>query len=193
MFFSKKALFLTVFATFFFAYTAYGQTLIANRIKAAVKRLSKEAVVAAQYTDKARHCVYYIMNHRLYRLDVISNEEQEVDFPNGYLKITGTYSAPRQDILFVIVDRGSLSANYAIDGQTLYAINSHTLRKKEVGSGFSIKKSTVKGEPCITIKKAYKCIDPTRNKWKARNHHYDLSGNIIYAGDDYNVRVEKKR
>lgn len=193
MFAHAKTTLMGIVALLAFSYTASAQTPLANRIKATVKRLPKEAVVAAKYSDKSRHCVYYTLNHRLYKFDVVSNEKQEVDFPNGYLKIIGTYAAPSQGTLFVMVDRGSLSTNYATDGQTLYAINTHTLRQKEVGSGFSIKKTTIKGEPCVAIKKAYKCTDPVRNKWKARNHYYDMSGNIIFASNDYNVRVVRKR
>lgn len=175
---------------------AQAQTPVADRIRAAIKHLPKNIEVVAKYTDNQRHCLYYILDHRLYCLDVIKNKNEEVRFSESYLKILDCYLVKKGKLLFVSIDRGSLSKTYAVDGQKLYMINPLNRKIKEVGSGYSIKKSTIKGNECFSIKKAHKFLNPNKvikdQQWIAKEHFYSIDGAILYAGDEFKIRIAPK-
>lgn len=175
---------------------AQAQTPVADRIRAAIKHLPKNIEVVAKYTDNQRHCLYYILDHRLYCFDVIKNKNEEVAFPESYLKILDCYLVRKGKLLFVGVDRGSLSKTYAIDGQKLYMINPLNRKIKEVGSGYSIKKSIIRGDECFSIKKAHKFLNPNEvikdQQWIAKEHFFSIDGTILYAGDEFKIRIAPK-
>lgn len=191
-----KKIIITGLFTMLLAVPSDAQTPVADRIRAAVKHLPASIEVVAKYTDNARHCLYYILDHRLYCLDVIKNKNKEVDFPESYLKILNYYLIHKGKLLFVSIDRGSLSKTYAVDGQKLYMINPLTRRIKEVGSGYSIEKSTLKGNECFCIKKAHKCLNPNevieKQKWVAREHFFSTDGSVLYAGKEFKIRITPK-
>lgn len=170
-----------------------GQTPVSNRVEAVASRLSKDARIAARYPDRQRHCVYFVENNRLYRFDVFRDKCEEIRFTKGYLKIRDTHVAQQGRVLFVTVDRGTLCNNYATDGQALYLIDTFTQKMKEIAAGFDISRGNAKNQPCFTVKKAHQCIDPSRQRWNAKNHCYDMSGSILSLSDTYTVRIEKKR
>lgn len=176
--------------------SANAQTPVANRIKAAIKHLPKDAEVVAKYTDNERHSLYYVQNNRLFCFDVLKNRNAEVEIPGNYLKILDYFVVNNGKMLFIAVDRGTLSKSYAIDGQCLYALNPLKHSIKEVGSGYSIEKTTIKGEDCFAVKKASRCLnpsaDPSRQQWMAQDHYYDLTGDVIYAGDEFKIKIEKR-
>lgn len=175
---------------------ATAQTPVANRIRAVVKHLPKSSVVAAKYTDNERHSIYYIVNHRLFCYDVVTDKDAEVAFPENYLKIDNCYVVGKEGLLFVVIDRGSLSKNYAKDGKRLYMITPLTKDIKEVGSGFNVRTTTLKGEECFCIKKAYRLLNPSevtgQQQWLAREHFYGIDGSVIYAGKEFKIRIAKK-
>ena len=191
-----KRVIITGLFAMFLAAAANAQTPVADRVRAAIKRLPTSIKVVAKYTDNARHCLYYILDHRLYCLDVIRNKNEEVDFPESYLKILDCYLIHKSKLLFVSIDRGSLSKTYAVDGQKLYMINPLTRRIKEIGSGYSIEKGTLKGNECFCVSKAHKCLNPNavieKQQWIAREHFYGADGSVLYAGKEFKIRIAPK-
>lgn len=191
-----KRIIITGLFVVFLTAVANAQTPVADRVRAAIKHLPTSIEVVAKYTDNARHCLYYILDHRLYCLDVIRNKNKEVDFPESYLKILDYYLVHAGKLLFVSIDRGSLSKTYAVDGQKLYMIDPLTRRIKEVGSGYSIKRSTLKNNECFSVKKAHKCLNPNeimgRQQWIAREHFFGIDGSVLYAGKEFKIRIAPK-
>lgn|GEM_PF-525891 len=60
----------------------FAQTPIANRMKVLVKTLPKGSEIVARYTDMKRHALYYILNNRLYKYDVLNNSQDEINLEN---------------------------------------------------------------------------------------------------------------
>lgn len=168
--------------------TAAAQTPVANRVKAVMKRLPTSAQVLAKYTDNERHSLYYIMHGRLYNYDVMTNSNKEVMFPEGYKSVLNTYLENGNNLIFIVLDRGSRSGNYIVDGKKLYMLNTYTKKLKEIGSGYAVGKSQVKGLPCFEIKKGERCVNTVEHTWKARSHYYDLTGESLFAGEEFTVQ-----
>jgi len=60
----------------------FAQTPIANRMKVLVKTLPEGSEIVARYTDMKRHALYYILNNRLYKYDVLNNSQDEINLEN---------------------------------------------------------------------------------------------------------------
>lgn len=60
----------------------FAQTPIANRMKVLVKTLPGGSEIVARYTDMKRHALYYILNNRLYKYDVLNNSQDEINLEN---------------------------------------------------------------------------------------------------------------
>ena len=60
----------------------FAQTPIANRMKVLVKTLPDGSEIVARYTDMKRHALYYILNNRLYKYDVLNNSQDEINLEN---------------------------------------------------------------------------------------------------------------
>lgn len=60
----------------------FAQTPIANRMKVLVKTLPEGSEIVARYTDIKRHVLYYILNNRLYKYDVLNNSQDEINLEN---------------------------------------------------------------------------------------------------------------
>ncbi|WP_278485711.1 hypothetical protein [Hoylesella nanceiensis] len=60
----------------------FAQTPIANRMKVLVKTLPEGSEIIARYTDMKRHALYYILNNRLYKYDVLNNSQDEINLEN---------------------------------------------------------------------------------------------------------------
>lgn len=176
--------------------SALAQTPVANRVKAVIKHLPQKAEIVAKYTDNDRHCLYYLLDHRLYCYDVIKDKNGEVSFGENYLKVEHCYVISQGKMLFVSVDRGSLSKTYAKDGKRLYMINPLTRRIKTVGSGYDITKTTHDGNECFSVKTADGLLNPDasadRQQWIAREHFYDIDGSALSVGKEYKIRIAKK-
>ena len=67
----------------------FAQTPIANRMKVLVKTLPEGSEIVARYTDMKRHALYYILNNRLYKYDVLNNSQDEINLENR-TKIIGS-------------------------------------------------------------------------------------------------------
>lgn len=80
-------------------YTISAQTPVANRVRAAAENLPEGCNVVAKYTDNKYHCLFYTMHNRLYKYDVITNRNTDVNFtPFAYSSITASYIAPKENI-----------------------------------------------------------------------------------------------
>jgi len=180
---------IAIILTIFLSMTAAAQTPVANRVKAMEKTLQKGAESVAKYTDNKRHCLYYTFHNRLYRYDVMTNKRENVEFAtDAYNKIKATMLSPDGNFVFVIVDRGDLANFYLSDGQQLWRIDSRNLKSTKIGEGYDIKKN----DKDFVIKKAHRCLNPnaSRNaqKWTARDHHFDLTGHVLFASDEYKIK-----
>lgn len=165
------------------------QTPVANRVAAAVASLPQGARDVARYTDNRRHCLYYTFQERLYKIDVFSNTNLQVRLaPEGYERIIASFTSPRAQNLFIVVDKGDLAGEYMTDGQELWKIDTLHGTVALLGSGFHIEKR--KGS--IVIRKGIKCLNPSaplnRQQWMATDHFLDFEGKIIYAKGEYKMK-----
>ncbi len=172
---------------------AAAQTPVANRVKAVIRHLPREAAVVAKYTDNARHSLYYTLHNRLYRFDVLKNTNEDITFADeGYSRILATYLSPDGNFVFIAVDRGSLANFYPDDGQVLWRIDSRTRKPLRIQSGFKVEKQ----KSCFVVRKAYRCLNPKalpqQQKWTARNHYYDLFGTVLFAKEEYPIKIRTK-
>ena len=168
--------------------TLNAQTPVANRVRAMAGRLPQQAAVVAKYTDVKRHCLYYTLRNRLYVYDVLANRRREIHFAdNSYKRIFATWLSPDGNYLFIAVDRGPLSFFYLKDGQQLWRYNSYSHRSLKVGQGFCI----ARRKGCFKIKQAWRCLNPNAQQryqhWTARDHYFDLYGNVIFALGEYKI------
>ena len=165
------------------------QTPVANRVNAVVRHLPSSAIVVAKYTDNHRHCLYYIINNRLYRYDVLNGRKEEVAFStDSYSKVLSCWMSPDGNFFFICVDRRGISHFYLDDGQELWRYDSRTRRIMKIGQGYHVKKN----DSCITIKRASRCTNPSapqsHQKWMARDHYYDLYGKVIFVKDEFPIK-----
>lgn len=168
---------------------AFGQTPIANRVKAVAKNLPRGAKVVAKYTDNQRHCLYYIYDNRLFRHDVMTNRCEEAVFSSdAYHGIASSWLSPDGNFFFLVVDRGASGTAYWNAGQVLWRYDSHRKQSYKVGEGFEIEHR--KG--CNVIKRGTQCLNPhattKRQRWMAKDHYYDLYGKVIWSKDEYEVK-----
>ncbi len=182
---------LSLTASLLLALLSVAQTPVANRVKAVVAHLPRQASVVAKYTDVYRHCLYFTMANRLYQYDVLTDRQHDVSFTgNSYAHIITTWLSPDGNFFFIAVDRGNLSSFYLDDGQEVWRYDSRKHKTKKIGQGFCIE--VQKG--CIVIKRASRCLNPDaapkHQQWMAQDHYYDLYGNIIWAKDEYKVPMK---
>ncbi len=165
------------------------QKPIINRVSAAAKALTPKATQVARYKDGARHGMYYILQHRLYFYDVLTNMTREVNFTtSSYDKILTSWLSPDGNFFYLAIDRGSMVNDYMDGGQELWRFDSRTKRYTKIGQGFSIRHN----KSCIWIKRATRCLNPsakkTERRWMAQDHYYDSYGKVIWAKDEYEVK-----
>lgn len=181
--------FVFLFLTLLSHTVAYSQTPVANRVKAVAGSLKKDAVVVAKYTDNHRHCLYYIEGDRLFCYDVMTNRREEIHFANSsYDKILSAWLSPDGNFFFIAVDKGT-PANFYMDcGQELWRFDSRTKRTYKVGVGFRIERR----KDNIVIMRGTRCLNPSappsRRRWMAQNHFYDLYGKVMWAQEEYEVK-----
>ena len=100
----------------------FAQTPIANRMKVLVKTLPKGSEIVARYTDMKRHALYYILNNRLYKYDVLNNSQDEINLENRN-KIIG--SRVSKDGKTITIKAGKKQDKHLTDVEEL-DINSFT-------------------------------------------------------------------
>ncbi|SES98676.1 hypothetical protein [Prevotella sp. kh1p2] len=167
----KKSLLLAVCCII--ATCTLAQTPIANRVKAAAGKLPKGAALIARYTDSPRHCLYFTNQNRLYRLDVIRDKTDDINFASeGYDKIISTFLGERGRYLFVTVDRRSMASDYQQDGRQLWCIDTKTQEVSKVGEGYKIE---IKNNRIIITQK-----DKMRT--------YDMAGHAISPVDEFDMK-----
>lgn len=179
---------LAILSMLTFAIYSGAQTPIANRVKAMADNLPKECRVVAKYTDDKRHCLYYSMNNRLYKYDVLTNKNHEVKFStNSYSKILNTYIVDKGRYIYLCVEKDLHPKRSPENIRELWQINTIDMASKKVGSGYNIEKR--KG--CFIIKKTSRRMvgkATGMDKWMVRDHYYDLDGHIIWAKNEYEYR-----
>lgn len=100
----------------------FAQTPIANRMKVLVKTLPEGSEIVARYTDMKRHALYYILNNRLYKYDVLNNSQDEINLENRN-KIIG--SRVSKDGKTITIKAGKKQDKHLTDVEEL-DINSFT-------------------------------------------------------------------
>ena len=100
----------------------FAQTPIANRMKVLVKTLPKGSEIVARYTDMKRHALYYILNNRLYKYDVLNNSQDEINLENRNKIIGGRLS---KDGKTITIKAGKKQDKHLTDVEEL-DINSFT-------------------------------------------------------------------
>ena len=131
----------------------FAQTPIANRMKVLVKTLPEGSEIVARYTDMKRHALYYILNNRLYKYDVLNNSQDEINLENRN-KIIG--SRLSKDGKTITIKAGKKQDKHLTDVEEL-DINSFTgeitIAKKE---------STIPGE--LDLNKISKIKTSNKNR-----------------------------
>lgn len=164
------------------------QSPICNRIKAVIHHLPENAKQVAIFNDNARHCLYYALNDRLYKFDVLDYTNTEIPFEDSYYKITNWYLSPDKNYIFIVTENGPFTHFFLKDKLTLWRfwIRGQVLNK--VVDGYHLDKQ--KG--CFIVSNLSRCVNPdavrSRQKWLLKDHYYDLTGNIIWASDEYPYR-----
>lgn len=162
------------------------QTPVANRVHAAAKSLSRKAGVVAKYTDNRRHCLYFTENNRLFCFDVLKNRKSVVNFTTeSYDRILASRLSPDGNFIFLLIE-GKKSSPYALENnQTLWKYDSMKKKAERIGEGFGVSWD----KKHIIIKKVMRCLNPydppERQRWMARNYHFDLFGKNLQVGDEY--------
>ena len=100
----------------------FAQTPIANRMKVLVKTLPEGSEIVARYTDMKRHALYYILNNRLYKYDVLNNSQDEINLENRNKIISSRLS---QDGKTITIKAGKKQDKHLSDIEEL-DINSFT-------------------------------------------------------------------
>lgn len=119
-----------------FPLAVLSQTPIANRVKARAARLRNGEKVVAKYTDDRRHSLYFVRSNRLFRYDALTGNTKEVVFSSqGYDKIINTWLSKDGNMMFILIDRSSLTTQPLADGQEVCKVNSFTGKASSVGSG----------------------------------------------------------
>lgn len=100
----------------------FAQTPIANRMKVLVKTLPEGSEIVARYTDMKRHALYYILNNRLYKYDVLNNSQDEINLENRNKIISSRLS---KDGKIITIKAGKKQDKHLTDVEEL-DINSFT-------------------------------------------------------------------
>lgn len=147
------------------------QTPIANRIKTAALHLPKTASVLAKYTDNKRHCLYYILQNKIYCFDVVLNINEVLDFTQKpYKKIIASSISPDGNYMLICLDRGEQKNAMHTNRFELWRINSHNKNFQYIANGFSCKKTKLG----YTLQQK---IDQ-KHTYIIRCRQVDLNGNI---------------
>lgn len=118
--------------------SASGQTPIANRVKARAAHLKSNETAIAKYTDDRRHCLFFVRSSRIFKYDAVSGSTSEIVFcQDGYDTIMKTWISKDGGIMFVLVDRSSLTTQPLVDKQEICSLNSFTGKTGKIASGFS--------------------------------------------------------
>lgn len=168
---------------------------MANRVHAAARRLQSDGNrIVARYTDDKRHCLYYITGERLFRYDVITDRNHEVDFANcGYQRIVRTYISQTGRYLFVDIDRDSQADEGPLASRReLWAFDSYSGQSHKVGDGFYIDRH----RDSFVIKRRSRCLNPEapagQQRWMVRDHYYYLQdGRNIWAKEEYEYKKKE--
>lgn len=166
------------------------QNPVANRVKAAAENLPDGCEIVAKYTDSRYHCLFYTMHNRLYKYDVMTNKNTDVNFtPFAYSSIYATYVAPKGKHIFICIERSPFSQTTPENNHELWMISPDGGESKKIDEGIKIHKR--KG--CFIIKKIsrmkkVKDKNGTRQQWMMRDHYYNLDGHIIWAKDEYEYK-----
>ena len=167
--------------------TISAQTPVANRVKAAAENLPEGCKVVAKYTDNKYHCLFYTMHNRLYKYDVITNRNTDINFtPFAYSSITASYIAPKGKYIFVCIERNPFSQNSPENNRELWRISPDGKESTKIDEGLKI----IKRKGCFIVQKLSrmkkkKQKNGSRMQWMMRDHYYDLDGHIIWAKDEY--------
>ncbi len=170
--------------------TTSAQTPVANRVRASAANLPANSRIVAKYTDNKRHCLYYCVNGRIYRYDVITDKNHEICFSNkAYRNINNTFLSTDSHYIFVDIDLGQRHGNEPGTTHELWRIDTFTNRYTRIGSGYKISRH----KDSLVITAFSRCCNPndpvTRQKWMVRDHYYYLEdGKTIYAKEEYQYR-----
>lgn len=168
----------------------YAQNPVANRVKAAAENLPEGCAVVAKYTDSKYHCLFYTMHNRLYKYDVMTNRNTDVNFtPFAYSSISATYIAPKGKYIFICIERSPFSKTSPENNHELWRISPDGKECTKIDEGLNI----LKRKGCFIIKKIsrlrkIKNKNGIKQQWMMRDHYYDLDGHIIWAKDEYEYR-----
>ena len=170
--------------------TLSAQNPVANRVRAAAESLPDGCETVAKYTDNRYHCLFYTMHNRLYKYDVLTNKNTDVNFtPFAYSSIYATYLAPKGKYIYICIERSPFSQTTPENSHELWRISPDGDESKKIDEGIKI----IKRKGCFIIKKLsrikrVKDKNGTRRQWMMRDHYYNLDGHIIWAKDEYEYK-----
>ncbi len=125
----------------FYSTVLPAQTPIANRVKVAAKHLPKKASIVAKYTDNDRHCLYYLLENKLYCRDVVLNINEEIDFaPHRFEQILSASLSPDSRYVIICIDKGNKRRKTSEERYELWRLDSKTKAVKRIASGFAIER-----------------------------------------------------
>lgn len=171
--------------------TASAQTPVANRVHTSASNLPANSRIVAKYTDNKRHCLYYCINERLYRYDVVNDKNQETCFSDkAYKSINNTFlSSTDSRYIFIDIDLGRRHGNEPGTTHELWRIDTFTNKSTKIGSGCKISRH----KDSLVITAFSRCCNPdapvARQKWMVRDHYYYLEdGKTIFAKEEHQYR-----
>ncbi len=167
--------------------TVMAQTPVANRVHASATNLPANSRIVAKYTDNKRHCLYYCINERLFRYDVITDKNLEINFSDkAYRSIKNTFLSTDSRYIFVDIDLGQKHANEPGTTHELWRIDTYTNRFSKIGSGYKISRR----KDSLVVTAFTRCCNPdaptSSQRWMVCDHYYYLEdGKTIFAKEEH--------
>lgn len=165
---------------------ATAQTPVANRVKMAARTVASNGKVLAKYTDNERHCLFYLMQQRIYCYDVLTNETSEIQFPGEHNStITGCALSPGSNFLVVSMKTGTSAKRGIANNRSLWTIDSRKRTAQKIESGFAIARS----KHGYTIRRIVPTSQltadhPATGRW-VQNNYYTFEGKVKATGTPY--------